>query len=569
MADVVTAVRLNVSVTGLENLNQLGNAFAKLRQSAGRAEAVRPTPTVPKPVSPTNAPQLSPSIKRIADWIGTRLGDAVLAPIKAPFQVLGASISLATRAVTSVVGPLARLATIAVGSAGAGGIVALGAAIVFVGVPLFNLAVTWQLLRRSFRWAQDAAEDTFRVIARTRRTFPGLIGEAFEQAQGRVEDKLNVAEALFGDQADAMQEQITRRFTEFRMGRGLRGARDIFARWGITPGALQAWERGREQGERADLTDWLALFIRKREEIDARILSSPQGSRARAQAVRAKGMLIDDSLKLFNQNFSNIIATWSTEDVKRLFEGMARARPLGEFEDSTRATIDFRKSWEVTKAVFWNLKRGITGDIQPTLTKMMDFTNQWLLEVDVQGRSMGMQLRRLGSALAIHAWETMVILLRRIKAEDIIYFFGLLKNWEPSKVIGILESAPAILNRLADTFDYLAWYFSWFRNAKSFAEWLTAAVALPYAPQIAGRLGISQPYTPGAGRRAMGYAPDTPASRALAVAPGGRAPPHGTPEFERWRQTPEFQAWAAQSPEYQQWMRTPGGGKPALGPTRA
>src|SRR5262249_30736952 len=141
-------------------------------------------------------------------------------------------------------------------------IVGVGVALVGLAGSATSLIAGLVLLRRSFGWAQEAADEQLRVAGRTRRFFPAIVGEGIEAAEEEMRPRMGAATALFGSAADSMQEQITRRFTEFRFGRGLRGEADIFRRWGITPQAVQRAER--VLGTRMDLTSWLEAFTLKR-----------------------------------------------------------------------------------------------------------------------------------------------------------------------------------------------------------------------------------------------------------------------------------------------------------------
>src|SRR5262245_13747892 len=209
MADATSTLRINVVVQGADQVRGSASAFAHIRTGA-------PTPLpvvagVRRGGANTTADRTA---QNAANQVARFITGAIAQPLVAPINVVGASVRMASGSLVSFLGPLASAATAVVG--GTGSIIAAGVAIYAVGIPLFNLAATWKILRVSWGLAADRAEEQFRTIARTRRTFPGLVGEAFEQAQNRMETKLDVTEALFGDAAASLDERITRLFTDVR-----------------------------------------------------------------------------------------------------------------------------------------------------------------------------------------------------------------------------------------------------------------------------------------------------------------------------------------------------------------
>jgi len=505
MADTTSTARIAVQVEGIEQINELGAAFAKLAEGASR-----PQRTAAGRRSTAGAERQAQSL---GERVGKQAGEVLGSTLRSPFEAVKVGAGQASSAILSFAGPIARLGASAVTAAGPAGFAAVAVAVVAVGVPLFNLAATLRILRMSFRWAQDAADAQLRSIARTKRTFPGAIGDAFAAAQQRTGEKLRVATALFGDGAEGLAEQITRRFTDVRLGRGIRGDQDIFRRWGITPQAVQMVEQARG-GERMDITDWLTYFIGRREQLDAQQAASREGSTQWRRIVGARAMLFDDSLKLFNQRFSDIVGTWSRDDLKKLRDNLRAAAPLGAVPDAPYRARMFVVELKTTQGIFAQLKRGIAGDVQPILTTMMDGLREWLTSTDMNGRSMGMQLRKLATALAVHAWETMESLLRDINPSDVRNFVQLLNNWDPSSVIRIIEGATPLLLEVGTFIRGMAkvakvMFHPWSAIPKTPADWLRlfgkgtpeeAAAAAGIAPGGAfGRaIGRALGYGPGA-----------------------------------------------------------------------
>lgn len=596
MADQTSNLRVAVQVTGLEELNRLSNTFAQLRTES----VVRPTAVRARASTQTQERQA----QTFGEQAGEAFGRNIVGPtLKAPFAIVQSAAGLASRTVVSLAGPLAKLGVVSV--AGAATLGAAVVAVVAVAIPLFNLAATMRILRTSFGWAKEAADRQMTVLARTKKTFPGLTGEALREAEAKTGVKLRVATALFGEGAEALAEQVTRKFTEVRMGRGLRGERDIFYRWGITPQAVQTFEAARG-GERIDLTDYLALFIRKREELDARQARTTEGSAEWRNIVRLRMQLADDSLKLFNQKFSTIILTWSTYDIGRLRQNFQKAAALGAAGagvDADQQARDFNIQLATTQTIFKQLRKGIAGDTQPALTQMMDTLRDWLTDTEEGGKGMGRAFRDLASALAVHSWQVIQNLVEGIDPNEVNAFIKEIQdNWNPQETVTKLgEAVPALLT-MAEIIATLtkvlfgAWGPEWLRRrvkgegyfgrgrgapgaaaggAATFAERFGATYGGGGGGAGTGYLGGG-----GAGGGSAGggetYQPPalTPqqvsAQRAIAAAPGGRAPDYGTAEYRQWQQTPEFREWAQQTPEYQRWEKQaqmPAGGR-GLGPAR-
>ena len=418
-------IQFNVTVSTEAEARRLEQALAQLR-SAG-ATGSRPVAT-PRVVSPA---------VRAAESLGRVIGSTV----RAPFDVARSSSRLAEASLLSFLGPMARLGVVAVTSPPT--LIACTLAAVTLGPAILSFALTLKLMRLSFGWAEEAADAQLQILARTRRTFPAAIGEAFDRAEDTILVKLGVASALFGKSADALATTITRRFADAQMQRGLRGEKDIFSRWGITPEAVQIFET--MKGERIGLTDWLALFIRKREEFDAQQMSAGAGTPAEAYAIKARGQLVDDSMKLFGQRFADLVGTLSSDDLKRLNDNIRKTVPLVAVEDADRKSQEFSVALMSVKGTFTELKRGIAGDLMPTYTEIMENLRNWLLSTGDDGRSLGLQFRDLTSSVALHGWETLKILMDEINPDTVKVFIDEIKGWQPQETIRTLRRAATLV----------------------------------------------------------------------------------------------------------------------------
>ena len=430
-------IRFEVAIKTEEEARRIERALAQLNSAGIRAGRAAPV-AMPRMVAPS--------------ILAARgLGAAIGSSIRAPFDVLSTSVRLAGSSLVSFLGPMATLGVAA--GATAPTLLALGVVVVSVAPALFSLAATIKLMRASFGWAKEAADAQLQILARTKRDFPGVIGEAFDRAEDTTLVKLGVGSALFGKAADAMAEGITRRFTEAQMGRGIRGEKDIFERLGITPEAMQAYEEIRG-GERVGLTDWLALFIRKREQLDVQ-QTEVRGTPAEAQVRLARAGLIDDSLKLFGQRFADIVGSFTSEDLKQLSDNIKATLPLVAVADADQKARDFDVALLSLKETFNQLQRGIAGDLQPVYTEMMEGVRKWLLSAGDDGQTIGQQLRQLASSVALHGWETLRILLSEIKPDDVKSFVDEMKKWQPERSIAILTTAARLLGKLANLLGHI------------------------------------------------------------------------------------------------------------------
>ena len=424
------SVRINVQVSTEAEARRLEQAIAQLR-SAGGGSGSRPGVT-PRAVSP-------------AERVAENLGRAIGATIRAPFDVAKGTARIAESSLLSFLGPLGRLGAAAATTAPTA--VAFGLVVVAFAAPLAALAVTMKLMRLSFGWAEEAADAQLKILARTKRSFPQLTGEAFEKAEDTILVKLGLASALFGQSADALATTITKRITEAQMGRGLRGEKDIFARWGITPDAVQAFEEIKQQ--RIGLTDWLELFIKKREEFDV-AQASNKGTPAEAAAIRGRNQLISDGIKIFGQRFSDILGAFSSNDIRQLKENIAKTVPLVAVEGADQKARDFAIALKSIKETFAQIKRGVAGDLMPTYTRIMDDIRGYLLSTGDDGRMMGLQLRDLASSIALHGWETLSILLNEVDPEGVKTFIDKIKAWHPEDTITNLRRAASAVAGFAD-----------------------------------------------------------------------------------------------------------------------
>lgn len=425
-------IHIQVGVEGEEGIKTLGSAFEELRKKA--------TPRAPSPSRDWI------DVNKIVGALGFRVSEgvtgAVSTTINAPLNLVANKIKSTAGSLANFGGSLGRLGFATLGTASSfGAFVVVGAA---VAVPLFNLGVTVKLLRSSFRWAKDAADEEMGIIARAKRTFPGAVGEALASAKEQTEAKMNMAGALFGNMADALETGITRRFSEAGLQRALRGgasgrgAGDALRRWGINPVTIQMAEQIR--GQRLGVTDWLALFVKERESLEARIAATAPGSALQQQLIQRRGQLVTDSLRLFNSKFADFVGSLSSEDLVKLRTNLEKSQPLGEsrWANQDELTKDFNLKLAETQNIFKELKQGIQGDVQPIFTEMFDSIRQWMLPVEEGGSGMGVLFRELLSEASTKAWQVLERLLAEVKPETVKKFVDRLMEWDPQGTIETL-----------------------------------------------------------------------------------------------------------------------------------
>jgi|GEM_PF-3292476 len=450
-------IRLSVQVKTEEEARRLEQAIAQLRSAGGGAAGPRPGVT-PRAVSP-------------AEKVAENLGRAVGATIRAPFDVAKGTARIAETSLLTFLGPLGRLGAAAATTAPTA--VAFGLVVVAFAAPLAAFTLTLKLMRLSFGWAEEAADAELKILARTKRTFPQLIGDAFSHAEDTILVKLGLASALFGQSADALATSITKRIGEAQMQRGLRGEKDIFARWGITPDTVQVYEQ--IKGERIGLTDWLELFIKKREEFDVAQASS-KGTPAEAAAVRGRNQLISDGIKIFGQRFADILGAFTSEDVQRLKENIAKTVPLVAVEDADQKARDFAVALKSLKETFSQIKHGVAGDLMPAYSQMMDEVRGYLLSTGDDGQTMGMQFRKLASSIALHGWKTLSILLEEVDPEGVKKFIDKIKDWHPEETITNLHKAAQAVAGFADWVEATQGRFRKMRKGATIARAERAAM---------------------------------------------------------------------------------------------
>jgi len=419
MAEVSSEATLSVDVQGESGLQRLANALQKIKRDSGTAG------TRPQAVSPTQSARQSQSL---AVSIAERVGSAIGATLRAPFDALKASGQVLGRSMLSLSGTFGRLAggTSVVST----GIVSVGAAIIGLVAPLINLVGGFHVLRTAFEWAQTAAEQQIKVAGRARRFMPQAIGAGVEAAEEEMRGRMVTATALFGNAADSMQEQLTRRMSDYRLGKGLRGEKDIFARWGITPEGIERYEK--LTGSRVDLTTWLRLFVLKREDLERR-LGEAKTPAERNLIIRKLKALSDDTTKIFGQNFSDMMSAMTDRDLAKLQGNLKAALPLGHVENYTRKAVDFFIALESLKATFSAITLGVGGDVQPAITSFLNELNRKLLDVKEGGQGLGRSFRELASAMAEKTWQTLRDIMADLTPKKVNDWIAIVKSWQPKE----------------------------------------------------------------------------------------------------------------------------------------
>ena len=556
MADANAETTLAVEVQGAEAVNALAAALGNLNRQAAQVQRTV-SAAGPQTATATATRQAAAITAAAAAEAGTlgeriayRIGRAIGATIRAPFDALRATASVAGRSLLSLSGTFGQLAS----SAGATSvaIVGVGLAIAGLGIPILNLVAGFKLLRSSFGWAQEAADEQIRIAGRTQRFYPQLIGEGIEAAEDEMRARMGVATALFGNAAESIQQQVTRRFTEFRMGRGLRGERDLFARWGITPQSVATAEQ--MMGRRFDVTSWLEAFILKREDLQRR-LQEAQSPQERTVLTRKLAQMSDDTVKMFGQRFSDMVNVLSTGDAARLKRNMEAAIPLGRVvetsEQAKRRAVNFKVALESVKATFTNIARGIGGDVQPVITRFLTELNRKMLDTDQGGEGLGRAFRELASAMAVRAWEELRNIMRRIDTQRVKGWIEAIKSWNPAETVetvktvfnalqtfgsavsGMIDSVNAFLQSLPEWLkrrlgikppSFNERFGQWPGGGRASAEEAEAGAAgAAGATELAPAPALPEGYTRGTIPRSM--APQFPGAGAGGAAVGAPAPP--------------------------------------------
>jgi hypothetical protein len=414
--DVAAQATLSVNVQGEAGLQQLASALRNIKREAG-------APRAATAVSHATQAQAQTAAQQIAYKVGYAIGTT----LRAPFDALKATAAVAGRSLVSMTGNLGTIATEA-GLASAG-ITAVAIGLTGLGLPIINLIAGFKLLQVSFGFAQQWAEDQVKTAGRTRRFFPQLLGQALTDAEDEMQLRMGISGALFGNAADQMQQTAERKFNDIRLARGLRGDKDIFARWGITPESLQRYER--LTGSRVDLSTWLGLIVLQRERLEQQ-LSQTQDPVQRALLTRKLQQLSTDVTQIFDGKFADMVNAMSSSDLAKLSTDLKRAIPLGSVEDATGKAKNFTIALETLKTTFSNIAAGIGGDVAPSITKFMDDLNTKLLDVKEGGEGLGRALRDLASAMAIKTWEALRSVMDELKLDRVNDWIKIVNSWRPA-----------------------------------------------------------------------------------------------------------------------------------------
>lgn len=442
---------LALNIQGEDKLNRLVAALEKLKSMQGGGGGI------PRPVGPRGRETPHTTAELVANRIGYY---AINRPIVAAFNLLKGAARTLGGELKSLTGAFGGF----VSQAGVVSVAVVGLGVAMTGLlgPVASLIGGFALLRSTFNWAQSAAEDQLKVAARTRRFFPQLLGDALEDAEGVMQLRMNVAAAIFGDAADQMQAQVTRKFTEFRMGRGMAGERDIFLRWGITPDFMKRAEQ--IGGMRVDLNRWLEMFILKREELE-RQLSQTQSPEVQAAIRKRLSMMADDTVKLFDQKFSDAVFRMSSVDMARLKGNLEAARKLGDVEQGTQKAKDFNIALQSLRQTFSDLASGIGAEVQPSITQFLFTLNRKLLDVEEGGEGLGRALRQLAGEMANKAWTELGKVLDSIKPETIKDWIDYVRKWEPQETIDSFKSLFQSIVKLGESIGEIV------PTIRTFTDW--------------------------------------------------------------------------------------------------
>jgi hypothetical protein len=403
MADEVNAeASLRVDVQGEQDIRNLIVAMATLGRAADQvnaklkptavnaagAAAMRETTQQVQKQGEHATKEITTTSTRIIERAFRGFGVALSEPFYAGGRVMRRGI----RAFAASVSPMLRgLSPMSVG------VVAAGLAITgFLGTAI-KLGIGLKMLGVSFGWAQEQAAHAQAVSAATKRSFPGATGTTLIGREAEIDERLATLGAIVGEGADKLNQQIAKKVRE--------GNDEAMRRWGITQGGVARFESTRPGGPRKiDALDLTEQFIAAREKAEAELKRNPTGARA-DQLTRMLSRFGEDTIEILGESLSNAAQNFSTADWKRLRANMAQNTKLGRVDNATRIGVDFTIAERSLFGTFEAIKRGIAGDVMPTMSKAMDKLREKLVGVGTQGEGLGESLRRLGTSFALAAWK--------------------------------------------------------------------------------------------------------------------------------------------------------------------
>jgi len=473
-ADVTSVARVKVETDGSEQLKALADSFAALAKSAAAAskevKAVSPGGAAkPQPAKPDAGQKLQEqtvnTINRIFEPIGRVIGAAIRLPfdaLRAAATAAGPVIASITEMFTSLFTGLARwLASLGPAAVVAvPAMAALGLAASKFVIAAGQIAIGFKLLGSSFEWAKQWAEGALKIQALTTRLRPDTIGPDFDRAQAGLSKRVSGLAILVGqEQAESMTKAWAKKMEDLRAGKLGKEETATLEQLGITEQKLDKLEE--MLGRPPDVTDFLAVFIKARDRLQAELAKAPEGSE---QAEKIRDNLrklfkaVGDSLGEEGQAaFANF-----TEAQHKRAEQLAREARAIVPPNATKEAQEFSISMKGLMLMFDSIKQAIGANVTPQIREFFDTLQTKLKDTKDGGQGLARLLVELGSAFASHAWQVVKRLVDEFlpSAESIRSLIE--KFRDPKAVDESVKSIKDMIESVKGVGRAFAWLFGQF-----------------------------------------------------------------------------------------------------------
>ena len=458
MADVTSEATLKVDVEGEDELRKLARNFRALEVAAKRVsvQSGRLSTNAAAAVETRAMVNRVSAHGRAAE---KAISDAALKRIEAVSYKVGSGVRRGAEQAVVGLGNLVAAFNplLRVLPASAIGIGTLTAAFLGIGPMILRLSTAFTSLKISFGWAQKAADDALENAAGAFRRFPHLVGKSLDAAAGAAEERMQTIAAIIGDGAKDLQDKITRTWTNTRLEKGIRGDKNIFARWGITPASRKAYEKA-QGGKPIDLQQWVEMFVGERERLDEAISKATPGSSEHRRLTEARKRIAEDTLKLFGRETSDVILTTSRKRIKYIQDELKKINEAFELPDKIQGktpkenALDFKAAMHLMQTTWNEFTEHVGAKVLPEVTKTLNLLRAKFLEVK-------QPLIDLAESISVSAWQALQEGIKAIDAKTIEEWGASIKKFMGPE--GIIKDVKTLIGVAEALGKALAWADKW------------------------------------------------------------------------------------------------------------
>lgn len=290
------------------------------------------------------------------------------------------------------------------------------------------------LVSSTFGYVQDLAQSTLKYAASAERAQTDITTAQTDTIAGTT---------LLGKAYERLNQQTFKRFSEYRLGKGLAGDKEIFGRLGMTPETMT-----KAGGGRKTILDLMQEWSAEYQKMQGELKAAPTDEAK--QDIQAKMAQFRADLGRISPEIANALASWTPQAIADLRAKIGEiqqtiAQPLNDEQLKAGAT-QFETQLASIKTIWGNIRDVIAGFSMQPIINFLDAVRE-------KGNELGQALGNLGGTISEKIWSTLTELVKGIDAKSwVTSLQNLAKDIGETDIKGLGAAIAQDINDIASVF---------------------------------------------------------------------------------------------------------------------